>query len=78
MLYISFNFRAVPIIVLPRCMEIMVNLKEARNAIDELLSAEMVTAGRCGNGQDEGKRAVHPHHVVTSEAAALEGTTLSK
>ena len=39
------DFNAVPIIVLPRCMEVMVDLKEARNAINEFLRAEMVTAG---------------------------------
>ena len=39
------DLHTVPIIVLPRCMEGMVNLKEARNAINEFLRAEMVTAG---------------------------------
>ena len=39
------DFNAVPIIVLPRSMEVMVNLKETRNTIDKLLCAEVVTAG---------------------------------
>ena len=60
-------------------MEVMVNLKEARNTLDKLLGAEMVTAGRCGNGQDEGKRAMHLHlDEVTSEAVVLDGTTFSE
>ena len=40
------DFNAVPVIVLPRCMEIMVNLKETRNTIDKFICAEVVTAGR--------------------------------
>ena len=42
------DFNAVPIIMVPRCMEVMVDLKETRNTIDKLLCAEVVTAGRGG------------------------------
>ena len=39
------DFNAVPIIVLPRSMEVVVNFKETRNTIHKFVCAEMVTAG---------------------------------